>query len=193
MTVDGVWVGDSLYWPLIHTSRSYKQLQRHRYFHNSGITVELIKPFPDCCIFTSNSLAMAYNSGDSSASHAQVLSSQPPCGTACFLTSDSQPFHTNLIVFSSMHGCQLTTGFQAGRHFTPTSHFSLHSPPFNWELNYHWLFSSDFRTELTWLPQLSSWHSLAWHAQRAPFILCCMCIHCHGNVFTEPLPRNGHC
>jgi hypothetical protein len=34
--------------------------------------------FPACCVFTSRSLATASNSGDSSASHAQVLSSQPP-------------------------------------------------------------------------------------------------------------------
>jgi hypothetical protein len=24
MTVDGVWIGDSIYWPLIHTTRNYK-------------------------------------------------------------------------------------------------------------------------------------------------------------------------
>jgi hypothetical protein len=36
------------------------------------------KPFPACCVFTSYSLSTASNSGDSSASHAEVLSSQPP-------------------------------------------------------------------------------------------------------------------
>jgi hypothetical protein len=34
--------------------------------------------FPACCVFTSRSLATAANSGDPSASRAQVLSSQPP-------------------------------------------------------------------------------------------------------------------
>jgi hypothetical protein len=29
VTIDGVWIGDSIYWPLIHTTRNYKQLQHH--------------------------------------------------------------------------------------------------------------------------------------------------------------------
>jgi hypothetical protein len=45
----------------------------------SLITTAPSKPFPACCIFISRSLAAASNSDDSSASRAQVLSSQPPC------------------------------------------------------------------------------------------------------------------
>jgi hypothetical protein len=45
-------------------------------FHNSQITTAPAKAFPACCVFTSRSLVTASNSGDSSASHAQVLSSQ---------------------------------------------------------------------------------------------------------------------
>jgi hypothetical protein len=43
--------------------------------HNSQITTAPAKPFPACCVFTSSSLATASNSGDSSASRSQVLSS----------------------------------------------------------------------------------------------------------------------
>jgi hypothetical protein len=34
------------------------------------------------------------------------------------------------------------------------------------------------------------WHGLhrKWHAQQ--FFYCCMCVHCHSNIFTEPLNRN---
>jgi hypothetical protein len=46
--------------------------------HNSQITTALAIPFPAFCVFTSCSLATASNSGHSSASCAQVLSSQPP-------------------------------------------------------------------------------------------------------------------
>jgi hypothetical protein len=46
--------------------------------HNSQITPAPAKPFPACCVFTSRSLVTAFNSVDSSASHAQVLSSQSP-------------------------------------------------------------------------------------------------------------------
>jgi hypothetical protein len=30
VTIDGVWIGEWIYWPLIHTTRNYKHLQRHR-------------------------------------------------------------------------------------------------------------------------------------------------------------------
>jgi hypothetical protein len=26
VTIDGIWIGDSIYWPLIHKIRNYKQL-----------------------------------------------------------------------------------------------------------------------------------------------------------------------
>jgi hypothetical protein len=42
------------------------------------ITMAPTKPFPDRCDLISCSLVMARNSGDSSASHAQFLSSLPP-------------------------------------------------------------------------------------------------------------------
>jgi hypothetical protein len=48
------------------------------YLHNSQITTAPSKPFPACCVFISHSLATASNKGESSASCAQVLSSQPP-------------------------------------------------------------------------------------------------------------------
>jgi hypothetical protein len=48
------------------------------------------KSFPDCCVLTSRSLATASNSGDSSASRAQVLLSQPPVQNSCQLSSRLQ-------------------------------------------------------------------------------------------------------
>jgi hypothetical protein len=46
-------------------------------FHSSQITTAPAKPFPAFCVFTSRPLLTASNTGDSSASSAQVLSSQP--------------------------------------------------------------------------------------------------------------------
>jgi hypothetical protein len=43
---------------------------------------------PVCCVFTSCSLAMACNNGGSSASHAEVLSSQPLAQNSTELTTD---------------------------------------------------------------------------------------------------------
>jgi hypothetical protein len=31
MSIDGVWIDESIYWPLMHTTRNYKQLQHHYY------------------------------------------------------------------------------------------------------------------------------------------------------------------
>jgi hypothetical protein len=73
VTIDGVWIGEWIYWPLIHTTRNYKQLQHRRYLHNSEITTAPAKPFPACCVFTSRSLATASNSRDSSALCALVF------------------------------------------------------------------------------------------------------------------------
>jgi hypothetical protein len=69
--IDGVWIGESICThhselqaitapPLISTIRRSPQ-------HPLSL-------FPACCVFTSRSLATASNSGDPSASHAQVLS-----------------------------------------------------------------------------------------------------------------------
>jgi hypothetical protein len=46
--------------------------------HNSQITTAPAKPFPAFYVFISRSLATSSNSGDPSASRAQVLSSEPP-------------------------------------------------------------------------------------------------------------------
>jgi hypothetical protein len=63
---------DLLYTRLVSTSNYSDTANRH----NSQITTAPAKPFPACCVFTSQSLATASNSGDSLASRAQVLSSQ---------------------------------------------------------------------------------------------------------------------
>jgi hypothetical protein len=70
--------------------------------HSSQITAAPAEPFPACCVFISRFLAAASNSGDSSASRSQVLSSQPPAQN-CLTTSRhglrrNTPFPTNYIV-----------------------------------------------------------------------------------------------
>jgi hypothetical protein len=69
----------------------------------------LVSPFTACCVFNSHSLATAGNSGDSSASCAQVLSSQPPVQNSTFnwQLPGWRSFHTNLPVFSSQADFQL--------------------------------------------------------------------------------------
>jgi hypothetical protein len=62
---------DHLYTPLGTTS-NYSATAN---LHNSQITTAPAKPFLSCCVFISRSLTTASNSGDSSASRAQVLSS----------------------------------------------------------------------------------------------------------------------
>jgi hypothetical protein len=79
ITIDGVWLGYCMYWTLIHTTRNYKQFTAPPLIstiHKSPQhTLSLFSSF---CVFISRSLATAYNSGDSSASRARILSSQTP-------------------------------------------------------------------------------------------------------------------
>jgi hypothetical protein len=67
MTTDRVWIDEWIYLPLIQAIIA-----------TPLIFTAAAKPFPAFYVFTSRSLATAFNSGDSSASRAQVLSSQTP-------------------------------------------------------------------------------------------------------------------
>jgi hypothetical protein len=79
MTIDGVWIGEL---DLLTTYTQHSELQiLTELSFISTLHKSLQHPlslFPACCAFISRSLATDYNSGDSSASRAQVLSSQPP-------------------------------------------------------------------------------------------------------------------
>jgi hypothetical protein len=55
--------------------------------HNLQITTAPTKLFLACCVFTSRSLATASNRGDSSASRAQDLFSQPPVQNSCQMST----------------------------------------------------------------------------------------------------------
>jgi hypothetical protein len=59
---------DHLYTPL-GTKNNYLAIAD---IHTLQITTACVKPFPSFCVFNSHSLATASNSGDSSASRAQV-------------------------------------------------------------------------------------------------------------------------
>jgi hypothetical protein len=68
VTVDGVRIGEWIYWPLIQTTRTAGNYSTTANDHNSQITTAPVKHFPACCDCTSRSPITAYNSGDSSAS-----------------------------------------------------------------------------------------------------------------------------
>jgi hypothetical protein len=65
---------DHLYTPF-GTSSNYSATAN---LHNPQITTASANPFPACCVVIIRSLATASNSRDSSASRAQVFSSQTP-------------------------------------------------------------------------------------------------------------------
>jgi hypothetical protein len=75
VTIDGVLIGDGF---IVHLYTSLGTTSTYNNLHNSHITAAPAESFPACCVFTGCSQAMASNTGSSSASHAQVLSSQPP-------------------------------------------------------------------------------------------------------------------
>jgi hypothetical protein len=93
---------DLLYTRLVSTS-NYSATAN---FHNSQITTATAKPFTSLLCLRSRSLATASNSGHSSASRDQVLSSQPPLQKSTTLTNKSQSYVTTDGQSASLSWCQ---------------------------------------------------------------------------------------
>jgi hypothetical protein len=100
-----------------YTHHSELQVITFLLLNSLQITIAHAKLFPVFYVFNSSSLATASNNGDSSASRAQVISSQPSSQNSNLNWQLSfnyipgwRPFHTNLLVFSSQVDFQLTTG-----------------------------------------------------------------------------------
>jgi hypothetical protein len=72
VTIDEVWAGEWVYWPLIPITQYYKQLQHFQWspHFTNHYTLSL---FPACGVSNSHSLTTASNSGDSSASHTHIV------------------------------------------------------------------------------------------------------------------------
>jgi hypothetical protein len=100
VTINGVWIGEWIYWPIMHTTRNYTQLQRYRWSPpcTNHYTLSLLNLL---CLY-SRSLATSSNSGDSSASRAWVLLSQPPLQK---LTRTIAPSLLSLPCRAQLTGC----------------------------------------------------------------------------------------
>jgi hypothetical protein len=88
---------DHLYTPLI-TTRNYSATAN---LHTLQFTTAPAKPFPACCVLTIRSLATSSNSGGSSASRAEVLSS-PTLLQNCLPAVSSETLNPGLC-----YNCQL--------------------------------------------------------------------------------------
>jgi hypothetical protein len=77
VTIDGVWSGNSIYWPFIHsqlvTTNNYSAITN---LHILKISRSHAKSFQS--VFTSLRLVTASNSGDSSASRGHAIAGWPP-------------------------------------------------------------------------------------------------------------------
>jgi hypothetical protein len=71
VTIDGVCIGEWIYWPLIHSTRNYKQSTAN--LRNLQITAVNTKSSLACSVFTNRSLATASNNGDSWTSRLHVV------------------------------------------------------------------------------------------------------------------------
>jgi hypothetical protein len=109
VTIDGVWIRYWIYWPLtpLRTTHNYSSTAN---LHTLQFTTAPAKPFPACCILTGCSLETASNSGDFSASLAQVLLSQPPMRNSCqFLQSQLPTISLPSLLSSLQNSTQLPT------------------------------------------------------------------------------------
>jgi hypothetical protein len=70
VTMDGVWIGELIYWPLIHTTGNYRALSLISTPYKSLHA----KSSPACSVFTNRCLVTALNNRNSSTS---VLTSLP--------------------------------------------------------------------------------------------------------------------
>jgi hypothetical protein len=84
----------------LRTTRNYSATA---HLHALLFTTATAKPFTACCVLTSRSLATASNSGDSSASRAQVLLSQRPVQNSCQFPPNCQlsRYHPFSIILSA--------------------------------------------------------------------------------------------
>jgi hypothetical protein len=147
-------------------------------YHILQIITAPSKPFVACYVFTSRFLVTASNSGDSLASGSFLNGSSLPAVpflhrlpyrtySVLQLTylPGWRPFHTSFLVFSTK--TDLTT------ELSPIVFFRL-------------LCRTDFVAPVT-----TPLYGPSRKHRFQQYLYCCMRIRCHGNVFTEPLPRNG--
>jgi hypothetical protein len=170
VTIDRVWIGEWIYCLLIHTTRNYKHLTTFSLISTIDKSPQHpLNLFPTSCLFINRSLATASNSGDSSASLAQVLLLQPPVQNSCQLPPTTnwvpgwRPFHTSLLVFSS-HADFSTNSF-------------LHNLQYRTELSTNWVAPVVFR--------ITPRHGLHRKHRFQQYL------YCFTGVFTAPLHSNG--
>jgi hypothetical protein len=140
------WILDlltNLYTPLGTTSNYSATAD----LHTLHITTAPAKPFPACCALTSRSLATASNSGDSSASSAQILLSQPhPTELSSTVNSTTAPSLLSLLCRAQLNTgtrSTLLVTFRNEPHrkhrfhcYSPTISRPLHAYPMPRELVY---------------------------------------------------------
>jgi hypothetical protein len=112
VAIDGVRTGEQFYWPLIHTTRNYKHLQRYRYLHTLQITTAPAKTFSLLAVSSAVPWQRFLILEILQLHALRFYPHSLPCRTqlTCLLTPGLAVFHTNLLVFSSQTGFQLTDG-----------------------------------------------------------------------------------
>jgi hypothetical protein len=88
VTTDGIWIGNWIYWPLVHTTQNSSNYSTLTNLHTSQITTAFDKPFSSLLCLQQPSLRAASNSGDSSASCGHIITVQRiSCKWTLFFTA----------------------------------------------------------------------------------------------------------
>jgi hypothetical protein len=164
----------------LRTTSNYSSLAN---LHNSQITTQFVKSFTPCRVIIRRFLVSASNKGYSSTSVLKSSRNGGSLPTELFssdsrteLSTDLQPFHINLLVFSSPPDYQLSTPVP-----TTSSLQRLIDLTFNLPLN----------SLLQTVPVTIYRHGSRRKRVFQQFLYYCMRIRCRKNVFTEPFPCNG--
>jgi hypothetical protein len=168
VTTDGVWIGYCIYWPLVCTTRNYILQITDTHILVSSVYYSFHLPFP----------RNGFTDGDSSASSAQVLLSQPPVQNSLSTENSTnwvpgwRPFHTNFLVISSQ------ADFQLNWQVNPLSHQPAASRHLT-QLNCWQLQPTSNPLPQTVLPITSRYRP---HRKRR--------FHCYSPAIPRPLHRN---
>jgi hypothetical protein len=103
--IDGVWIGEWIYWPHVHITQNYTLPITDTHRLVSSVHYSIHKPFPGNGFYRGRFFSFPYSRHLVTAAHAELLSTE----NLTNWVPSWRPFHTILLVFSSQADFQLNS------------------------------------------------------------------------------------